>query len=95
MVTTSLDVLYITLSVCVGFVTIFLCWALYYFVRMERNTVYTMEKFTSVLRKADEILEMAKEKLHSSGMYVAATANAVKTVVEYLQDGKAKKKTRK
>lgn len=95
MLNTSLDVFYLTLSICAVLITVFLCLALYYFVRMERNTVYTMEKFTNVIRKADEILEMAKDKIHSSGTYVAATANAVKTVVEYMQDAKAKKRSRK
>ena len=61
MLETSLDVLYLTLAGCVFVLTIFLCWALYYFIRLGKDTVYTVEKFTSVLRKADEIMDMAKE----------------------------------
>ncbi len=84
MLETSLDVLYLTLAGCVFVLTIFLCWALYYFIRLGKDTVYTVEKFTSVLRKADEIMDMAKEKIHSSGTYIALAANAVKSVVDYM-----------
>ncbi len=95
MINTTLDILYLTLAGCAVLITFFICWAFYYFVRMERNAVYTMEKFTNVLRKADEVLEVAKDKLHSSGTYIAIAANAAKNVVEYLQETKAKKKSKR
>lgn len=81
---TSLDILYITLAVSVALLTIFLIWGVYYVVRMLKNAVYVVEKFTVVMKKADEVLDLAKEKLHSTGTYVAAAANLAKGVMEYL-----------
>lgn len=86
---TSLDVLYLSLAACVIVLTFFLCWALYYLIRLGKNAVYTVEKFTVVLKKADEVLDIVKEKLHSSGTYLAVAANAVKSVVEYMGERKA------
>lgn len=88
----SLDVLYLTLSGSVAILTIFICCALYYLIRLGRDAVYTVEKFTTVLRKADEIMDMAKDKLHNSGTYIALAANAVKSVVDYIGDKRATRK---
>ena len=91
----SLDILYLTIAACIALLTGFVCWGIYYLVRMEKNAVYTMEKWTGLMKKADEFLDMAKDKLHGSGAYVAATAQAVKSVIEYLNDKKTERKSKK
>lgn len=95
MIETSLDVLYITLAVCVGLLTAFICWGIYYLVRMARNAVYAIEKWTNLMRKADDVLEMAKTKLHGSGAYALAAVNAVKSIAEYVMEKKSERKSRK
>lgn len=92
-VDSSLDILYLTLAASVAILTIFLVWAIYYVVRMLRDTVYVMEKFTNVMKKADEVLDMAKDKLSSTGNYLAIVANAVTAAIEYFGDGKSTKRT--
>jgi hypothetical protein len=84
MINTSLDILWIVLAASVGVLTIFLCWALYYVVRALRNGVYMIEKVTTVMQKADEVLDMAKDKLHSTGTYLSVVANLAKGVMEYV-----------
>ena len=84
MVETTLDLLYIVLAGAVGVLTIFLCWAIYYVVRMLRNAVYMVEKVTVVMQKADEVLDLAKEKLHSTGTYLGIAANVAKGVMDYM-----------
>lgn len=84
MVNTTLDILYLVLATSVGVLTIFLCWALYYVVRALRNGVYMVEKVTVVMQKADEVLDLAKDKLHSTGTYIAVVANLAKGVMEYV-----------
>lgn len=99
MINTTLDILYIVLAGSIGIVAIFLCWALYYVVRMLRNAVYMVEKVTTVMEKADEVLDMAKEKLHSTGAYLSVVASVAKGVMDYVGDKGVdmleKKKTRK
>jgi hypothetical protein len=92
---TSLDILYLTLAGSVAVLTIFVCCALYYLIRLGKDAVYTVEKFTSVLRKADEIMDMAKDKLHHSGTYIALAANAVKSVMDYVGDKRATRRKAK
>ena len=84
----------------IGLIAIVSAWMIYYLVRLLKNAVYTVEKFTSIMKKADEVLDMAKDKLHSSSTYLALGANAVKSIVEMVQEKKAKparkrKKTKK
>ncbi len=88
----SQTVFWYVLSGSIGVLTLFLCWGIYYLVRMLRNAVYVVEKFTSVLQKADEVLDLAKEKLHSGGTYLAMAIEGVKTVAEFVGEKKAPKK---
>lgn len=84
MINTTLDILWLVLAACIGVLTIFLCWALYYVVRALRNGVYMVEKVTTVMQKADEVLDMAKDKLHSTGTYIGVVANVAKGVMDYM-----------
>lgn len=97
MINTSLDLLWLVLAGSVGVLTIFLCWAIYYVVRMLRNAVYMVEKVTTVMQKADEVLDLAKEKLHSTGTYLSVAASVAKSAMEYLGEkgSEMKKSTRK
>lgn len=80
---TSLDILYITLAASVALLTVFLIWGIYYVVRILKNAVYMVEKFTVVMKKADEVLDLAKEKLHSTGTYLGVAVNLAKGAMEY------------
>lgn len=89
----SLDTLYYVLAGSIAAFTVFLCVMLYYIVRMLKNAVYTMEKFTNVLKKLDELADLAKEKMNSGGTYLAMAVSAVQSIVEMV--GSKKKTTRK
>ncbi len=95
MINTTLDILWLVLAGSIGVLTIFLCWAIYYVVRMLRNGVYMVEKVTTVMQKADEVLDMAKEKLHSTGTYLSVAASVAKSAMDYLGENglPGKKKT--
>ena len=102
MLETSLDILYITLASSVALLTIFLIWGIYYVVRMLKNAVYMVEKFTIVVKKADEVMDLAKEKLHSTGTYLGVAANLAKGAMDYFGESgvlpkpkKKRKSTRK
>ena len=43
-----------------------------------------VEKVTVVMKKADEVLDMIKDKLDSTGSYIAIAASAVQSAIEYL-----------
>ena len=90
----SLDVLYYVAAASIGLLAIFLAWMLYYVVRILKNAVYTVEKFTTVMKKFDEVLDLAKDKLHSSGTYLALAAEAIKSVVEFVGEKKSSSRKR-
>ena len=90
MLETSQTTFWYILAGSIGLIAIVSAWMLYYVVRLLKNAVYTVEKFTKIMKKADEVLDMAKDKLHSSSTYLALGANAVKSIIEMVQEKKAK-----
>lgn len=88
----SQTVFWYVLAGSIGVLTIFLVWGIYYLVRILKNAVYVIEKFTNVLQKADEVLDLAKEKMHSGGTYLAMAIEGVKTVAEFVGEKKSTKK---
>ena len=95
MLQTSQTTFWYVLSGAIGLITIFLLWWLYYVIRLTKNAVYTVEKFTHVMKKMDEVLDLAKDKLNTGGTYVALIANAVKSVMEMVGERKSKSGGRK
>lgn len=96
MLDTSQTVFWYVLSGSIGLLAILTAVMLYYIIRLLKNAVYTVEKFTNVLKKADEVLDLAKEKLQSGGTYLAMAVEGVKSIVELVGEKKApKRKTRK
>lgn len=85
---TSQDLFYIVLSIAIISFTVFLCWFMYYLIRILKNAVYMVEKVTTVMQKADKVLDLIQEKLESGGTYFALAANAVKSIVEYAVEKK-------
>jgi len=92
---TSQDLFYITLSLSLIAFSVFLCWFMYYLIRLMKNAVYTVEKFTDVMKKLDEVLDMAKDKLKSTGTYLTMVATGVKSVMEYVGDKKESPKRKR
>jgi 20S proteasome alpha/beta subunit len=98
MLETSKDLLFVILAFCFLWLTVFMCWALYYIVVMLKNfsrmTISVREK----LELADKILKLVHEKLESGSNHVAVIAESVIKMVGFLMDkqesksGKKKKK---
>ena len=87
-------VFWYVLSASIGLIAIMVVFLLYYLIRLLKNAVYTVEKFTNVLKKADEVLDMAKDKLQSGGTYLAMGVQAVTSLIEMFGE-KATKKRKK
>ena len=92
MFSTSLDILYLTLSLCAAVLTFFLCWALYYFVCLERDAVTVVEKWKHLLEKAETVVGFVEEKMHSGGAYMLMAGQALKSLVEYFVEKRETKK---
>ena len=59
----SKDILYIVLSVCVLWATVFLCWMLYYVMKILKNTSQIIEEFRVRLETISTIISSIQNKI--------------------------------
>lgn len=103
MFTTSIDILNLVLAICVAVLTFFLCWAIYYFVASVQRINRITKRIEAGVIKAEEVVNMAKEKLKNSSAYFMVLGEIAKKAMEYVQEKRAdsretkeaKKKTKK
>lgn len=82
---TSKDILYLVISFCVLWTTVFLCWMFYYVMRLLRNTNQIVEEFRVRLQSLTEAINYIRGKVeHMSGLMSLITdgaAGMVKSVI--------------
>lgn len=92
MFSTSLDVLNLILAICIFCLTFFLCWAIYYFISLAFTLRRITKKIEMGVNKAEEVVDMARQKLSNSSMYFSVIGEIAKKAMEFVKD---KKETRK
>jgi hypothetical protein len=65
---TTQDWFYLISAFCIVWVSVFLCWALYYCVRVLRQTDEVMTELRERIAKATSIFTFLKNKLVSQGV---------------------------
>jgi 5,10-methenyltetrahydromethanopterin hydrogenase len=95
MLATSNDILNLVLSICVAVLTFFLCWAIYYFVASVQKIHKIVNRVEKGVNKAEEILEMAKDKLKNSSTYFMILGEIAKKAMEFVQEKREKKREKK
>ena len=93
MLETSKDLLYVAIAFCVLWLTIFMCWMIYYFAMILKKVNHVMETFTKTLDAVRSFFEKAKEKISSAGTAIATAVELGKRVADYVEDKKEKKKS--
>lgn len=84
--------MHLVLSVSIAVLTFFLCWALYYFISSVQRIHRLLKKIEMGVDKAEELMEMIKEKVHNSASYVMMAGEIIKKVSEIAKN-KYEKKT--
>lgn len=96
---TSKDILYLVISFCVLWVTVFLCWMFYYVTRILKNTNQIVEEFRSRLQVLTDTINYIRGKVeHISGLMTLATSGVggvikktvTKKAKEWLEEGSEK-----
>ena len=64
----SKDIFYIVLSFCIFWLTVFLCWALYYLIRMLKQTNALMSDMRDRIEQITNVITVLKSKLVEYGM---------------------------
>lgn len=74
---TSKDILYLVISFCVLWTTVFLCWVFYYVARLLRNANQIVEEFRIRLQTLTEAINYIRGKVeHMSGLMTLITQGA-------------------
>jgi hypothetical protein len=88
MLETSQDLFYVVLAFCILWFTVFMCWALYYFIKMLKQTNELLEDIKHRITQASNVFTFLKSKMFTE---------TVKGVVSFVKSAKEKKsqKTKK
>lgn len=65
MFSSSKDILYLVLAFCILWVSAFLCWLLYYGVRIMKDTSKIVEEFRIRLQNLSELIKTISDKIES------------------------------
>jgi len=100
MFSTSSDILYLVIAVCVLFLTVFVCVLLYNLVTALRRVNRIAKAIENGVTKIEEVVALAKSKLQNSSAYFMILAEVAKRAMDFVKDKRAensdkKKKTRK
>jgi predicted PurR-regulated permease PerM len=82
MLETSRDLLNIVIAASIFLFTVFVCWAIYYFAQILRQTFKIISEMRGRLQKIDEFIKMLKDKIDHSTSYLLLIGEGVKKLVE-------------
>ena len=68
MLETSKDLFYVVLSFCILWLTVFLCWALYYTIRMLKQTNELLAMVKHRIERVTNLVNFLKSKMVEVGM---------------------------
>lgn len=95
LITSSQDILYLAIAVCVVIFTFFVCWILYYAVFSVRNLFKITKEARDSVEKAHKILSVLKEKLDSTFSYIYLVEEGVKKISDVISEYKKKSTSKK
>ncbi|KKW42994.1 MAG: hypothetical protein UY92_C0001G0008 [Candidatus Magasanikbacteria bacterium GW2011_GWA2_56_11] len=78
----SQDLLYIVLSLCIVWFTVFLCWLLYQAARVLRNANRIIENVTEKLELITDAVDFIKRKVDGLSVSMGAVSGMVSGLVE-------------
>lgn len=90
LVENSKDILYLVISFCVLWVTVFLCWMFYYAAKILKNTSQIVEEFRMKLHALTEAVNYIRGKVEGMSDVMAAATSGVGGLVKNVVSRKAK-----
>ena len=87
---TSGDILNWILAASSGVLVFFLCWALYYFIASAQRIYRLIKQVETGVTKAENLIDLIKEKLSSSASYLAILGELLKRGMEFAKDRRQK-----
>lgn len=84
MLETSKDVLYIVLSLCALWLTVFLCWVIYYVAMLLKQAYDFTKGARQTLVKFEALIDSAKGKLERSGSHLMLLVESVGQLAQFV-----------
>lgn len=91
-VTSSQDILYIVLSICIVWFTVFLCWLLYQAARVLRNANKVVEGLMHQLELISSAVDFIRKKVDGLSSSMGVVSSLASSLVEKYVVGKLAKK---
>ncbi len=90
MIESSKDILYLVIAFCVLWVTVFLCWMLYYVMKILKNASQIIEEFRSRLQVLTEAIDYLRGKVETIHGLLSVASGGVAGAVKSMVASKAK-----
>ncbi len=81
MIETSKDLLFVTLAFCVIWLTVFLCWLLYYLMAAVRDAEIIMRRVREAVETIDHLAHVVHDKVERSAASFTLAAQAAKEII--------------
>lgn len=93
MVSTSQDILYLTVAVSIGLFTVFLVWIMYYIAQISRQSNEMITDFRSKMEELDATMHVIKDKMQDSVDALSSVSSQITTILDLVRSftGKAKR----
>jgi len=87
MITETKDIFYLVLSFCVLWFTIFICWLLYYFIAIMRDTRGMVKDVREKVQKVEEAISAVRQKVERSLGAFTLIADGFKYALKLISEG--------
>ncbi len=81
----SREVYYVVASICLGLITVFLCWALYEIARLVKRANHVVDEADTKIHELEASARGLLEKVTNLTSYASLFGEGVKTVMGYVQ----------
>lgn len=95
MLTTSKDILWLSLSLVILLIGITSAWGIFYLVMILRDTKAITKSLKKKMNLIDQILEIVKKKVETTASYLPPLIEAGGKIAEKFWDKRAEKKSKK
>lgn len=93
MFSTSGDILNLVLALCIVALTTFLCITLAYLISSLRKTHRVIKMVEGGVSKAEEVINIARDKIKSGGAYLMIFGELAKRAMDYFTEKQSERKS--
>ena len=95
LIETSKDLLFVVIAFCILWVTIFICWILYYMIMTTKRINDTVRAAKDKIDKVGEIIDIVKKKVQEGASYMGAVVEGVIKLAEHFKKDGVEEKAKK